>query len=39
VESVLASGKRTQDIAMETNSVIGTKEMGREVLAKMESLK
>ena len=39
VESVLASGKRTQDIAMETNSVIGTKEMGREVLAKMKSLK
>ena len=39
VESVLASGKRTQDIAMETNSVIGTKEMGREVLARMESLK
>ena len=33
VESVLASGKRTQDIAMESNSVIGTKEMGKEVLS------
>ena len=39
VESVLASGKRTQDIAMETNSVIGTKEMGKQVLSVIGSLK
>jgi len=39
VESVLASGKRTQDIAMEANSVIGTKEMGKEVLLAIGSLK
>ena len=39
VESVLASGKRTQDIAMETNSVIGTKEMGKQVLSAIGSLK
>ena len=39
VESVLASGKRTQDIAMEANSVIGTKEMGKEVLSAIGSLK
>ena len=39
VESVLASGKRTQDIAMEANSVIGTKEMGKEVLSAIRSLK
>ena len=39
VESVLASGKRTQDIAMESNSVIGTKEMGKEVLSTIGSLK
>ena len=39
VESVLASGKRTQDIAMEANSVIGTKEMGKEVLSTLRSLK
>ena len=38
VESVLASGKRTQDIAMESNSVIGTKEMGKEVLSTIGSL-
>ena len=38
VESVLASGKRTQDIAMESNSVIGTKEMGKEVLSTIRSL-
>ena len=37
VESVLASGKRTQDIAMESNSVIGTKEMGKEVLSTIGS--
>ena len=39
VESVLASGKRTQDIAMETNAVIGTKEMGKQVLSAIGSLK
>jgi len=36
VESVLASGKRTQDIAKEKDSTIGTKEMGQEVLSKIE---
>ena len=39
VESVLASGKRTQDIATEENEVIGSKEMGLEVLSKIESVK
>ena len=39
VESVLASGKRTQDIATEENEVIGSKEMGLEVLSKIESIK
>ena len=37
VESVLASGKRTQDIAKEEKSIIGTKEMGKEVLSIMKS--
>ena len=37
VESVLASGKRTQDIAMESNSVFGKKEMGKEVLSTIGS--
>ena len=36
VEAVLASGKRTFDIATEGNSVIGSKEMGQEVLSKIE---
>ena len=36
VESVLASGKRTQDIAKEKDTTIGTKEMGQEVLSKIE---
>ena len=36
VEAVLASGKRTLDIATEGNSVIGSKEMGQEVLSKIE---
>ena len=36
VESVLASGKRTQDIAKEEDTTIGTKEMGQEVLSKIE---
>ena len=39
VESVLASGKRTQDIATEESEVIGSKEMGLEVLSKIESIK
>ena len=39
VESVLASGKRTQDIVSEENSFIGTKEMGQEVLSKLETVK
>ena len=39
VESVLASGKRTQDIAMKSDLVIGTKEMGKEVLSTIGSLK
>ena len=37
-EEEVASGKRTQDIAMESNSVIGTKEMGKEVLSTIGSL-
>ena len=37
VESVLASGQRTQDIAGKNDAVIGTEEMGQQVLAKMES--
>ena len=39
VEAVLASGKRTFDIATEGNSVIGSKEMGQEVLSKIKSAK
>jgi len=39
VESVLASGKRTHDIVTEGNSFIGTKEMGQEVLSKLETIK
>ena len=37
VESVLAEGKRTQDIAKENETILGTREMGREVLLTIES--
>lgn len=37
VESVLALGQRTQDIAGKQDAVIGTNEMGQQVLAKIES--
>ena len=37
VESVLALGQRTQDIAGKQDAVIGTNEMGQLVLAKIES--
>ena len=38
VQSVLASGKRTQDIAAKQDPAIGTNEMGQEVLSKIDSL-
>jgi len=38
VESVLSSGKRTKDIAEKDDLIIGTKEMGQEVLSQIESM-
>ena len=38
VESVLSSGKRTKDIAEKDDLIIGTKEMGQEVLSQIDSM-
>ena len=38
VQSVLASGKRTQDIAAKQDPTIGTNEMGQEVLSQIDSM-
>tara|TARA_Y100000590_G_scaffold140605_2_gene161352 strand:+ start:11259 stop:12344 length:1086 start_codon:yes stop_codon:yes gene_type:complete len=39
VESVLASGKRTKDIAQDSEILLGTQQMGREVLKALEATK
>ena len=39
VEEVLAEGKRTQDIALDKDQIIGTEEMGKAILSKLKEVK